>query len=287
MGNIKLFEDKKVRAVWDKTAQKWYFSVVDVCAILSESDNPAVYWRVMKKRLKDEGNETVTNCNAFKMQAEDGKMRETDVLDTEGILRLVQSIPSKKAEPFKMWLAKVGRERLDEIENPELANARIKEIYRQKGYSDEWIEKRVRGIQIRDELTDEWKKRGVKENREYAILTAEISKATFGMTPNAYRDFKGLSETNANLRDHMDDMELIFTMLGEASTTRIAQSKNAQGLAENKVAAKEGGKIAGNARKELEAKTGKSVATSENYLTEPESEKRKRLKAKTTEEITD
>ena len=239
MGNIKLFEDKQVRSVWDEKAQKWYFSVVDVVGILTEQQSrrgASNYWAKLKERIKAEGSELLTNCQQLKMQAPDGKMRETDALDTEGILRLIQSIPSKKAEPFKLWLARVGVERLEEIENPELATARIKEIYRKKGYSDEWIEKRVRGIQVRDQLTDEWQKRGIKDSLEYAILTAEISKATFGMTPSAYSRFKGLTPKD-NVRDHMTDMELIFTMLGEASTTQIAKGTNAQGLTENTVAA--------------------------------------------------
>ena len=281
MGNIKLFEDKKVRTVWSEAEQKWYFSVVDVCYVLAESTaiDAGAYWRKLKQRLKAEGNESVTKCHELKMQASDGKFYVTDALDTQDILRLVQSIPSKKAEPFKMWLAKVGNERLEEIANPELANARMKEIYRQKGYSDEWIEKRIRGIQVRDELTDEWDKRGIKQKREYAILTAEISKAAFGMTPTAYKEFKGLGDTKENLRDHMDDMELIFTMLGEASTTRIAKSNNAQGLIQNTVAAIKGGRVAGDARRQLELETGQSVATNKNYLDETESQKRKKLKS--------
>ena len=190
MSTIALFEQKQVRRAWNKDDEKWYFAIVDVIAVLTDSDNPPVYWRVMKKRLTDEGSETVTKCNALKMTAADGKQRLTDVADTEQLLRLIQSIPSPKAEPFKRWLAQVGYERLEEIENPELAAKRMREIYRQKGYSDEWIEKRVRGIAVRDELTDEWKKRGVKEQRDFAILTAEISKATFGMTPAEYKDFK-------------------------------------------------------------------------------------------------
>jgi len=282
MSNIKLFEDKQVRAVWNENEEKWYFSVVDICGVLTEQETQrgsSNYWAKLKERLKSEGSELLTNCQQLKMLAPDGKMRETDALDTEGILRLIQSIPSKKAEPFKMWLARVGYERLEEIENPELANARMKEIYKKKGYSDEWIEKRIRGIQVRDELTDEWKKRGVKEGIDYAILTAEISKATFGMTPSAYREFKGLEETNENLRDHMDDLELIFTMLGEASTTRIAKGINAQGMAQNTVAAIKGGRIAGEARRQLEIDSGQNVSTNENYLTETESEKSKQLKS--------
>ena len=188
MSNIKLFETKKIRSEWNEKEQKWYFAIVDVIAVLTESPNPQVYWRVLKKRLKAEGNETVTNCNALKMQAADGKMRLTDVADVNQLLRLIQSIPSPKAEPFKLWLAKVGQERLEEIENPELASQRIRQIYKAKGYSDEWIEKRIRGIAVRDELTEEWKKRGVKEKIEFAILTSEISKATFGLTPSEYKN---------------------------------------------------------------------------------------------------
>ncbi len=220
MGNIKLFESKQVRTEWDATALKWYFAIVDVIAVLTESADPGAYWRKLKERLKKDGNETVTNCHGLKMTAADGKQRMTDVADTEQLLRLIQTIPSPKAEPFKLWLARVGYERLEEIENPELAAKRMRELYKAKGYSDEWIEKRVRGIAIRDELTDEWKKRGVKENLEYAILTAEISLATFGMTPSEYKEFKALDKQRDNLRDHMNDLELIFTMLGEASTPK-------------------------------------------------------------------
>jgi hypothetical protein len=275
MSNIKLFESKHIRSVWDDEAQRWLFAVVDVVAALSESQNPQVYWRVLKKRLLAEGNETVTNCNALKMTAPDGKQRLTDVADTEQLLRLVQSIPSPKAEPFKRWLAKVGYERLEEIENPELAAARMRELYKAKGYSDEWIEKRVRGIAIRDELTSEWKKRGVKEQREYSILTAEISRATFGMTP---AEFKSLDKPADNLRDHMNDLELIFTMLGEASTTEIARNKDAQGYVENRDAAVEGGSVAGRARRDLEKKSGKRIASKENYKQLPEAVARKRVK---------
>jgi DNA-damage-inducible protein D len=265
MSAIILFEEKQVRRAWNKDEEKWYFAIVDVIAVLTESPNPQVYWRVMKKRLLDEGNQTVTNCNALKMTAADGKQRMTDVADTEQLLRLIQSIPSPKAEPFKLWLAKVGFERLEEIENPELAAKRTREIYQQKGYSEEWIEKRLRGIAVRDELTDEWKKRGVKEQREFAILTAEISKATFGMTPAEYKEFKSLANPKENLRDHMTDLELIFTMLGEASTTEIAKKKDAQGFPANKEAAHAGGTIAGNARRELETESGTKVSTRTNF----------------------
>ena len=218
------------------------------------------------------------------MLASDGKRYETDCANTEGIFRIIQSIPSPKAEPMKLWLAKVGYERIQEIQDPELAQKRMKEIYKAKGYSDDWIEKRVRGIAIRDELTDEWSKRGVKNDKEFAILTAEISKAAFGMTPTEYKEFKGLK--TENLRDHMNDLELIFNMLGEASTTKIAKNKNAQGFVENKDAAAQGGAVAGVARKELEQRSGEKVATPENYLDAPEKEKRKQLKEKKLKVIT-
>ena len=274
MSAISIFEEKQVRRAWNADEERWYFAIVDVIAILTESPNPQVYWRVMKKRLTDEGNETVTNCNGLKMTAADGKQRMTDVADTEQLLRLIQSVPSPKAEPFKRWLAKVGYERLEEIENPELAAKRMRAIYEQKGYSEDWIEKRLRGIAVRDELTDEWKKRGVKEGKEFAILTAEISKATFGMTPAQYKEFKALSNPKENLRDHMTDLELIFTMLGEASTTEIAKKRDAQGFPGNQQAAKAGGTVAGNARRELETESGNKISTRENYKSIPESQKR-------------
>jgi len=280
MSNIKLFESARIRSVWDDNAQRWLFAIVDVVAALTDSQNPQVYWRVFKKRLLAEGNETVTNCNALKLIAADGKKRLTDVADTEQLLRIIQSIPSPKAEPFKRWLAKVGYERLEEIENPELAAARMRELYKAKGYSDEWIEKRVRGIAIRDELTNEWQKRGVKEQREYSILTAEISRATFGMTPTEYKAFKSLDKPADNLRDHMNDLELIFTMLGEASTTEITRNKDAQGYDENHSAAREGGAVAGRARRDLEKKSGRSVASKENYKLLPEAETRKQIDKK-------
>ncbi|MFA6061460.1 MAG: Bro-N domain-containing protein [Gallionella sp.] len=278
MSNIKLFESKNIRSTWDEQAQRWLFAIVDVVAALTESENPQVYWRVLKKRLLAEGNETVTNCNGLKMTAADGKQRLTDVADTEQLLRIIQSIPSPKAEPFKRWLAKVGYERLEEIENPELAAARMRGLYQAKGYSDEWIEKHVRGIAIRDELTSEWKKRGVKEQREYAILTAEISRATFGMPPAEYKTFKNLDKPADNLRDHMNDLELIFSMLGEASTTEIARNKDAQGYAENRDAAVAGGAVAGSARRDLEKKSGKRIANKENYKQLSEGVVRKRVK---------
>jgi len=281
MSAIILFEEKKVRRAWNKDEEKWYFAIADVIVVLTGSPNPQVYWRVMKKRLLAEGNQTVTNCNALKMTAADGKQRLTDVADTEQILRLIQSIPSPKAEPFKLWLARVGYERLEEIENPELAAKRTREIYEQKGYSEEWIEKRMRGIAVRDELTDEWKKRGVKEQKEFAILTAEISKATFGMTPAEYKDFKALANPKENLRDHMTDLELIFTMLGEASTTEIAKKKDAQGFPANKKAAHAGGTIAGNARRELETESGTKVSTKANFNELPEGRAKALRKVKT------
>jgi len=265
MSAIILFEEKQVRRAWNSDEEKWYFAIVDVLAILTESVDPGAYWRKLKERLKNEGNQTVTNCHALKMTAADGRQRLTDVADTEQLLRLIQSVPSPKAEPFKLWLARVGFERLEEIENPELAARRMRQIYEQKGYSEEWIEKRLRGIAVRDELTDEWKKRGVKEQKEFAILTAEISKATFGMTPSEYKDFKSLTNPKENLRDHMTDLELIFTMLGEASTTEIAKKKDASGFPANKKAARSGGTVAGNARRELEAASGKNVSTRENF----------------------
>jgi DNA-damage-inducible protein D len=280
MSDVKLFESKHIRSVWDDTAQRWYFAIVDVMAALTESQNPQVYWRVLKKRLLAEGNETVTACNALKLTASDGKQRMTDVADTEQLLRIIQSVPSPKAEPFKRWLARVGYERLEEIENPELAAKRMRELYQAKGYSDEWIEKRVPGIAIRDELTNEWQKRGVKEQREYAILTAEISRATFGMTPAEYKAFKSLGKPADNLRDHMTDLELIFTMLGEASTTEIARNRDAQGYDENREAAAEGGTVAGSARVDLEKKSGRRVASQENYQALSESVVRKRMKSR-------
>jgi len=272
MNNIKLFENKKVRSAWNDADQKWYFSIVDVVEVLTDSPNARKYWSVLKTRLKKEDSELTTICSQLKMQSADGKFYNTDVANAEGLLRIIQSIPSPKAEPFKRWLAKVGYERLEEIENPELAAKRMRELYRQKGYSDEWIEKRVRGIAVRDELTDEWQKRGIKEQKEFSILTAEISKATFGMTPSEYKEHKNLDKEN--LRDHMTDLELIFTMLGEASTTEIAKNRDAQGFAENKTAAQKGGKIAGDARKELEIESGKKVVTEDNYIEEPEKVKK-------------
>ncbi len=266
MTNIKLFQNNNIRSLWNEEEQKWYFSVVDIIAVLTEQTDhqkAGNYWRKLKQRLKEEGSEVVTKCHGLKLMASDGKKYITDCADPEHLLRIIQSIPSPKAEPFKLWLAQVGYERLQEIENPELAQQRMKEIYKAKGYSDDWIEKRVRGIAVRDELTEEWQKRGVKESKEFSILTAEITKATFGLTPSEYKQHKGLKQENP--RDHMTDLELIFTMLGEASTTEIAVNKDSQGFIENKEAAKLGGSIAGNARKELEKQSGKEIVTKENF----------------------
>ena len=271
MSNIKLFESKQIRSVWNEGEQKWYFSVVDVVGILADSPDPRNYWKVLKHRLAKEGNQSVTNCNQLKMQSTDGKFYNTDVADAKQLLRLIQSIPSPKAEPFKLWLAQVGSDRLDEIENPELAAQRTRELYKLKGYPDDWIEKRMRSIAIREELTEEWKSSGVKQQNEYAILTAEISKATFGLLPSQHKKVKGLK--SQNLRDHMTDLELIFSMLGEASTTAIVKTRKPKGFIENKKVAKQGGAVAGNARKELEIKTGQKVVTAQNYLTDYEKKK--------------
>lgn len=278
MSNIKLFEDKTIRSAWSVEEEKWYFSIVDVCGALTDSKNALTarkYWNKLKQRLKEEGNETVTNCHQLKLQAVDGKMRFTDVADAKQLLRIIQSIPSPKAEPFKQWLAQVGYERMLEIENPELAQERMKQLYEQKGYPKDWIDKRLRGIAIRQNLTDEWKKRGITEEREYAILTAEISKATFGMTPSEYKEFKGLTKKNQNLRDHMDDLELIFTMLGERVTTEISEKEQPETFGESKKVAKRGGHVAGIARKETEKELGRSVSNPNNFL--PPSEQAKEL----------
>jgi hypothetical protein len=236
-------------------------------AALTESPNPRNYWNMMKAReQKESGIELYTFCVQLKLTSSDGKSYKTDCVHTEAAFRIIQSIPSPKAEPFKRWLAQVGYQRVQEIENPELAQQRMRQLYKEQGYPDDWIEKRVRGIAVRDELTEEWQKRGIKEQREFAILTAEISKATCGLTPSEYKKLKGLQREN--LRDHMSDLELIFTMLGEAATTEIARTQDAQGFPKNKQAAKDGGKVAGTARRELEAKSGRKVTTRQNYLTE-------------------
>lgn len=275
MDRIVVFQEKTIRRAWHK--EEWWFSVVDVCGVLTESPDAGAYWRKLKQRLSAEGSEVVTFCHGLKLEAPDGKQRMTDCANTEALFRIIQSIPSPKAEPFKRWLAQVGYERVKEIENPELASARARELYQAKGYPQAWIEKRLRSMAVRGELTDEWKSRGVQEGKEYAILTAEIAKATFGVTPGAHSRLKGLDKvkTGNKLRDHMTDLELIFTMLGEASTTEIARRKDAQGFAKNRTVAKEGGAIAGNARKELEAKTGKPVVSKANYLAPPVAAARK------------
>ena len=270
--SIQLFEDRKIRTAWDEEKEEWYFSVVDVVAVLSDSANPTDYLKKMRKRDEQLASYLGTNCPQVEMTGSTGKKRKVLAANTEQILRIIQSIPSPKAEPFKRWLAQVGYERVKEIENPELASARARELYEAKGYPKDWIEKRMRAIAIRGALTDEWKARGVAEGREYAILTAEIARATFGVTPGEHKTLKGLDavKTGNNLRDHMTDLELIFTMLGEASTTEIAKRQDAQGFRQNQSAAKAGGTVAGNARKELEAKSGVPVVSSDNYLNPPQ-----------------
>lgn len=267
---IAIFQKKEIRKIIHKN--EWWFSITDVIEVLTGTDRPRKYWNDLKKKLIKEGySEVSENIGQLKITATDGKMRETDCANTETIFRIIQTVPSPKAELFKRWLAKVGYERVQEIEDPELATKRTRALYKAKGYSDAWIEKRMRGIEVRETLTNEWKNRGVKESPEYAILTAEISKATFGMTPSEYQKLKGLKREN--LRDHMNDLELIFTMLGEASTTEIAKNKDARGFIENKTAAREGGNVAGKARKDLEIKSGKKVSTSRNYLPKKKDDK--------------
>lgn len=267
---IAIFQKKEIRKTIHNN--EWWFSIADIVEALTDSADVRQYIKKMRQRDPKLNSYWGTICTPLEMKAKDGKKRKVTGANTEGIFRIIQSIPSAKAEPFKRWLAKVGYERIQEIENPEIATKRTRALYKAKGYSDAWIKKRMRGIEIRESLTDEWKKRGVKENPEYAILTAEISKATFGMTPSEYQKFKGLKREN--LRDHMNDLELIFTMLGEASTTEIARNKNAQGFHENKLATREGGSVAGKARKDLEKKSGKKISTRENYLQTPENKKK-------------
>lgn len=269
-----VFRDKKIRRTWHD--DEWYYSVSDIIAILTDSKDEIAYWRKLKQREP----ELVTICHGLKLPARDGKLRYTDCVNTKNAFRLIQSIPSKKAEPFKQWLAQLGKERIDEIENPELAQDRVKEYYELKGYPRDWIEKRLRGIAIRQELTEEWNDREVKESLEYAILTNEISKATFGKTIKEHKNLKDLDplKKNQNLRDHMTDLELIFTMLGEKSTTEITKSRDSKGFNECLDSSKEGGKIAGNARMELEMKTGKKVVSSDNYLSITEKKNIKKLK---------
>lgn len=257
--SIKLFGNDKIRAVWDDEQEKWYFSVVDVVAVLTESPNPQTYWRVLKKRLKDEGNETVTNCNGLKMPAADGKMRLTDVADTEQLLRIIQSVPSPKAEPFKMWLAKVGTARLDQMQDPELSIQQAMIDYKRLGYSDNWINQRLKSIEIRKDLTDQWKLHNVEEGVQYATLTDIIYQSWAGRTSKEYKQLKGLKKEN--LRDNMTNEELVLNMLAELSATSITKAKNPQTLDENKTCAKEGGDVARVAREQLESKTGRSVVS--------------------------
>lgn len=266
---IVVFESKKIRRIWYK--EEWYFSVVDVCGALTDSRDDQTarkYWNKLSQRLRDEGSEVVTNCHHLKLVASDGKKYLTDCANTKGLFRIIQSIPSPKAEPFKQWLAQVGYERVQEIENPEIAQDRMKKLYELKGYPKDWIDKRLRGIAIRQNLTDEWKDRGIQTEQDYAILTAEISKATFGLTPSEYKNLKGLSRKNQNLRDHMDDLELIFTMLGERVTTEISHKEKPETFDKSKTVARRGGNVAGTARKETEKELGRSVVSHRNYLSE-------------------
>lgn len=262
---IQLFENKKVRTLWDEENEKWYFSIIDVVAVLTESVDPNAYWRKLKQRLKLEGNETVTNCHGLKMLAPDGKMRITDVADSEQLFRLIQSIPSPKAEPFKLWLAQIASERLDETQDPELTIDRALEQYLQLGYSENWINQRLKSIEIRKELTDEWKSRGIKEGQQFATLTDIISKAWSGKTTKEYKILKGLKKEN--LRDNMTNTELILNMLAQASTKDISAAVNPETFEDSKNIAKHGGNVANVARKELEAKTGKKVVTELNAKT--------------------
>lgn len=261
---IKLFEGRQIRSAWDNEKEEWYFSIIDIVGVLTDSKDRGAYWRKLKQRLQEEGNEVVTICHTLKMQAADGKMRKTDVADIQGIFRIIQSVPSPKAEPFKMWLAEIGKERIDEIIDPELTIDRALNTYLKKGYSREWINQRLQAIQVRKELTDTWQDHGVKAGKEYAILTNEISKAWSGMTTREYKNLKGLKKES--LRDNMSTLEIVLNMLAEATTTELTKTKNPQGLDENKKVAKDGGSIAGNARKEIEKETGQPVITSKNAI---------------------
>jgi hypothetical protein len=262
MSSLCLFENQNIRSHWDAERELWFFSIVDVVAVLTESTDPSAYWRKLKQRLKAEGNETVTNCHGLKMTATDGKSRLTDVADTEQLLRLIQSIPSPKAEPFKQWLARVGYERIEETDDPELALDRAMETYLKKGYSRDWINQRLKSIEVRKELTDEWEDRGIQKGREFAILTDEITKAWTGLSTREYKQLKSLKKEN--LRDHMTNMELVLNMLAEATTTEISRQKQPEGFTENQTIAQQGGTIAGNTRKAIEAKSGKPVITPKN-----------------------
>lgn len=262
MGTVKTFEDNPIRSIWIEEEDEWYFSVIDVVKALTKSENPQTYWRVLKKRLKEEGNESVTNCNAFKLRAADGKMRLTDVANIQQLFRIIQSIPSPKAEPFKQWLARVGKDRIEEIIDPELTIDRALQTYLTKGYTREWINQRLQAIQVRKELTDCWQDHGIKDNKEFAILTNEITKAWAGKSIKEYKNFKGLKKEN--LRDNMTSTELILNMLAEVATKDIAEAKNPLGLEENKEVAKKGGNIAKTAKESIEKQTGKSVISSKN-----------------------
>ena len=260
--SIQLFEDQKIRTAWDAEKEEWYFAIVDVIAVLTDSADPQNYWRVLKKRLKDEGNETITNCNGLKMTAPDGKKRKTDVANTEQLLRIIQSIPSPKAEPFKAWLAMVGKERIEETIDPEQAIDRALETYQKKGYDADWIHQRILSIRVRNELTAEWQARGVEQGREYAILTDEITKAWSGMTTRQYKNLKGLKKEN--LRDNMSTLEIVLNMLAETTTTELSKAHRPEGFEESRIVARRGGKVAGDARRAIEADTGRPAVTAEN-----------------------
>lgn len=266
MNNIKLFQEKKIRSVWNEEEQQWYFSVVDVVGVLTDSVNPTDYLKKMRKRDEELATYLGTTCPQVEMVTDTGKKRKTLAANVQALFRIIQSIPSPKAEPFKLWLAQVGYERVQEIENPELAQERMKELYEQKGYPKDWIDKRLRGIAIRQNLTDEWKERGITEKSDYAILTAEISRATFGLTPSDYKIYKGLTKKNQNLRDHMSDLELIFTLLGERVTTEISQKEKPDTFTKSKQVAQRGGNVAGVAREQAEKELGRSVVSPENFL---------------------
>jgi len=275
-GKIKIFQGRKVRTHWDDEKEKWFFSIVDIIAILTDSVDPFAYWRKLKQRLLEEGNETVTNCHALKMIAQDGKMRETDVGDTEQILRLIQSVPSKKAEPFKLWLAKVGNERIEEMHNPELAIDRAMKTYLRKGYSKEWINQRLKTIEVRKELTDEWERVGIQDDSEFAILTEEITKAWSNLSIKDYKKLKNLKKEN--LRDNMTNLELVLNMLAEVTTKEVSNKENPANFPESLDVARKGGSVAGNARREIESMTGKPVISEENYLDVSEKLKKKKRK---------
>ena len=262
MSTIKLFETREVRSLWDQEKEAWFFSIVDVVAVLTDSPNPRTYWSVLKNRLKKEGSELATNCSQLKMESADGKKYLTDVADTEQLLRLIQSIPSPKAEPFKQWLARVGYERIEETDNPELAFDRAMETYLKKGYSKEWINQRLKSIEVRKDLTDEWENRGVQKGQEFAILTDEITKAWSGLSTREYKQVKGLKKEG--LRDNMTNLELVLNMLAEATTTEISKEKLPEGFEQNRKIARQGGTIAGNTRKEIELKTGKPIVSAKN-----------------------